>query len=149
MAEVIRKLEKSLGIKSSDMNKLMKTNDEWWKGEYKPPVKYTSFKGRRDVVNKVPDKTVAVAEDNSIAYVDNEDYSLDDEELIDVNTMASAVNYLISISKHSKNTRAKVEARQALDYLKRNIKDDKVTPAVYNAIHKAVDYLKGYFGLGG
>lgn len=67
-------------------------------------------------------------------------------EQVPIGTLAPSINYLMSVSKNSKNTRAKVEARQALSYLKDNTDGTVVTKTVYERVEKAVEYLKGYFG---
>lgn len=150
MAEVIRQLEKALGIKSTNIENLLKSDNSWYKSEYTPPEKYKSFKVKRDndstpkisqrvlKVHKEVETEVTITEKPNILGTNN--------KYVELNALSPSINYLMSIAKNSRNTRAKVEARQALEYLKKNTDGDNVTREVFSKVEKAVEYLKGYFG---
>lgn len=149
MAEVIKQLEKTLGIKSVNINKLLKSDNSWYNSEYMPPEKYRSFKiSKQGVVSD--NEVVQEPVENSGEPVVNEFKKVINNgkmgEQVPISTLAPSINYLMSVSKNSKNTRAKVEARQALSYLKDNTDGTVVTKTVYERVEKAVEYLKGYFG---
>lgn len=142
MAEVIRQLEKSLGVKSTSIDRLLKSDNSWYKSEYTPPAKYKSFKARP---NNIPKENIEPTHQNKVLQTD-EVVNFKTDNRVSLGTLSPSINYLMSISKNSKNTRAKVEARQALEYLKNSSDGDYVSQEVFTKIEKAVEYLKSYFG---
>lgn len=69
MAEVIKQLEKTLGIKSVNINRLLKSDNSWYSSEYTPPEKYRSFKIRKQAVvsdNKAVQEPVENSEEPAV-----------------------------------------------------------------------------------